>query len=205
MKNHFMTVRKPSQRIKSNIVLLFMMSLVSQTAFAHGVQGGGFVNGMMHPVFGIDHLLAMVAVGALSMQMGGRAIWAVPAVFVGLMLLGGVGGMMGLPFFAVETGIALSVLVLGIAIALDKKISTNWSMLFVGFFALFHGYAHGAEMPSLAQPALYATGFIVATAFLHILGIAIGEVAKHIKNGANLLRFTGAGVAGIGFAILFGL
>lgn len=179
--------------------------LLTNIAHAHGVEGGGFINGMMHPVFGVDHLLAMVAVGALSVQMGGRAIWAVPTSFVALMLCGGIWGIMKMPFFAVETGIALSVLVLGIAIAFDKKIPTIWSMLCVGFFALFHGYAHGMEMPYLAQPALYAVGFILATACLHVVGIVIGEIAKKIKNGEGLLRYTGAGVAGVGFAILFGL
>lgn len=189
----------------SLLLMVFVTSFFQQTAHAHGVQGGGLVNGMIHPVFGVDHLLAMVAVGVLSMQMGGRAIWAVPMVFVGVMLCGGVAGMMELPFLAVETGIALSVLVLGIAIALDKKIPILWSMLCVGFFALFHGYAHGVEMPMLAQPSLYAIGFIIATAFLHVVGIAIAEVAKHMTHGDSLLRYAGAGVAGIGFAILFGI
>lgn len=176
----------------------------SMAANAHGVQGGGLINGLMHPVFGIDHLLAMVAVGALSVQMGGRSIWAIPLAFVSLMLAGGVWGMIGMPFFAVEIGIALSVLVLGVAIAFDKKMPMIASMLFVGGFAVFHGYAHGAEMPNLAQPTLYATGFILATAFLHILGIAIGEIARNAKKGNDILRFVGAGVAGIGVSILFG-
>ncbi len=163
-------------------LFLLMLGLgSSMIAHAHGVQGGGLINGLMHPVFGADHLLAMVAVGVLSVQMGGRA------------------------FFAVEIGIALSVLVLGVAIAFDKKMPVIWSMLCVGFFAFFHGYAHGAEMPNLAQPALYALGFIVATAFLHIVGIAIGEISKHVKNGESLLRYAGASIAGIGFAILFGI
>ncbi len=185
--------------------LLLLVCGSSVIAHAHGVQGGGLINGLMHPVFGVDHLLAMVAVGALSVQLGGRAIWAVPLAFVSVMLLGGLWGINGLPFFAVEKGIALSVLVLGMAVALDKKVPVLWSMLCVGFFAFFHGYAHGAEMPSLAQPALYALGFMIATAFLHIVGIAIGESAKHIKNGEVLLRYAGAGVAGVGFALLFGL
>ncbi len=191
--------------IKVSKLLVLLAGSSSMLAHAHGVQGGGLINGMMHPVFGVDHLLAMVAVGALSVQLGGRAIWAVPMAFVSVMLLGGLWGIKGMPFFAVEQGIALSVLVLGVAIAFDKKIPIVLSMLCVGFFALFHGYAHGAEMPQLAQPALYALGFILATAFLHIVGIAIGEIAKSVRNGESLLRYAGAGVAGIGFAILFGL
>lgn len=185
--------------------LLFAGLSINALAHAHGVQGGGFINGLMHPVFGPDHLLAMVAVGILSMQIGGRAIWAVPSAFVGVMLLAGLWGMQNLPFFAVETGIAMSVLVLGIAMALDKKMPVAWSMLFVGFFAAFHGYAHGQEMPSIAQPTLYAAGFLIATISLHITGVVIGEIARHINNGKSLLRYLGAGIAGIGFSILFGL
>lgn len=208
MKNltHIFSITNRSTLTRSALLLACLSSsLLTNVAHAHGVQGGGLINGMMHPVFGPDHLLAMVAVGALSVQMGGRAIWAVPASFVALMFCGGVWGMMKMPFPVVETGIALSVLVLGVAIAFDKKMPTIWSMLCVGFFALFHGYAHGMEMPYLAQPALYAVGFILATACLHVVGIVIGEVAKKIKNGDSLLRYTGAGVAGIGFAILTGI
>ncbi len=191
--------------LKLFLLMLGFGSSMFAHAHAHGVQGGGLVNGLMHPVFGADHLLAMVSVGILSVQMGGRAIWLVPTAFVSVMLLGGIWGINEMPLFAVEQGIALSVLVLGIAIAFDKKMPIIWSMLFVGFFAFFHGYAHGAEMPNLAEPALYALGFIIATAFLHIVGIAIGEISKHVNNGESLLRYAGASIAGIGFAILFGI
>lgn len=186
-------------------LLLVSSALVVGVANAHSVEGGGFINGLMHPVFGVDHLLAMVAVGVLSTQMGGKSIWTVPLAFVAVMLVGGIWGMLSLPFPAVETGIALSVLALGVAIALDKKLPMWWAMLFVGFFAAFHGYAHGQEMPDLAQPELYASGFIVATISLHITGVVFGEVGKRIKNGASVLRYVGAGVAGMGFSILVGL
>ncbi len=187
------------------IIILVLGFFSSMVANAHGVEGGGFINGIKHPVFGIDHLLAMVAVGTLSVQLGGRAIWAVPLTFISVMVIGGIMGMFGIPFFALETGIALSVLVLGVAIAFDKKMPTILSMLFVGFFAVFHGYAHGAEIPNLATPALYAAGFVLATAFLHIVGISIGTISRQISHDSMLLRFLGAGVAGIGFSILFGL
>lgn len=201
----FFIANKPGWQKTALLSGFAAASLLSGTAHAHGVQGGGLVNGMLHPVFGVDHLLAMVAVGALSVQMGGRAIWAVPLSFVVLMLCGGIWAMMGMPFFVVETGIALSVLVLGIAIASDKRMPTLLSMVCVGFFATFHGYAHGMEMPDLAQPLLYAVGFVLATAFLHVAGIAVGQVAGKIKRGDSLLRYTGAGVAGFGLAILMGI
>lgn len=192
-------------RIITKLLVITCLLGLSSISNAHGVEGGGLLNGFWHPILGTDHLLAMVAVGALSVQIGGRAIWATPCAFVLLMLAGGVWGIVGMPFVAVETGIALSVLVLGVAIAFDKKMPLIISMAFVGFFALFHGYAHGAEMPSLAQPALYAVGFMVATALLHVGGIIIAETFKRIKHGKNLLRYLGAGVAGIGFSILFGI
>ncbi len=186
--------------------VLAILSLASlSAAHAHGVQGGGFVNGLMHPVFGPDHLLAMVAVGILSVQIGGKALWTVPTAFVALMLLGGFLGMQNVLFPAVETGIAASVLALGVALASYKNLPVAAAMVFVGVFALFHGYAHGQEMPAIASPWLYALGFVIATASLHIVGLLIGVLAHKIKNGDTLLRYTGAGIAGIGFAILTGI
>ncbi len=173
------------------------------TANAHGVQGGGLINGLIHPVFGPDHLLAMVAVGILSVQIGGRAIWTVPSAFLTFMLVGGILGMNDVPFPAVELGIAASVLVLGIAIALvGKHMPSIVAMLFVGIFGMFHGYAHGMEMPSVAEPALYATGFILSTAGLHIAGVLIGFVSHRIPKGDIVLRVLGAIIAVVGLYIL---
>lgn len=187
------------------ILPLFLALFMANSAHAHGVQGGGLINGLMHPVFGIDHLLAMVAVGVLSVQIGGKALWTVPAAFVGLMLVGGLMGMKNVAFPPVELGIAASVLALGIALAFDKNLPIIAAMCFVGVFALFHGYAHGQEMPAIASPTLYALGFVIATAGLHIAGLFIGALANKIKHGEVLLRYTGAGIAGIGFAILTGI
>lgn len=178
--------------------------LVANTVYAHGVQGGGLINGLMHPVFGPDHLLAMIAVGILSVQIGGRAIWTVPAAFLLLMLLGGILGIYNVPFPAVETGIAASVAVLGLAIALAAKLPVLLAMIFVGIFGLFHGYAHGMEMPSVAKPILYATGFIIATAGLHIAGVLIGFISHYIPRGDVVLRILGAVIAAIGFYFLLG-
>ena len=158
----------------------------------------GFSNGLTHPVFGPDHLLAMLSVGILSAQMGGRAIWTVPLAFVSFMLVGGILGMLGIPFFFVEIGIAVSVLTLGLAIASDKKFPIGLAMTGVAFFALFHGHAHGAEMPASAQPVLYALGFVLGTTLIHLLGVAIGWAStQHFSNAARL-RWAGVCIALMG-------
>lgn len=173
-------------------------------SYAHEGSGGGFVAGLTHPVLGFDHLLAMLSVGILSAQMGGQAIWKVPFTFVLVMLGGGVLGINGVPIFSVELGIALSVLALGVAIALEKKLSSLLAMVFVGFFAIFHGHAHGTEMPSLSKPLFYACGFVLGTAGIHIAGVLVGIVAEGLKDGSQLLRYAGAGIAGIGFHLIVG-
>lgn len=173
-------------------------------SYAHEGSGGGFVAGLTHPVLGFDHLLAMLSVGILSAQMGGQAIWKVPFTFVLVMLGGGILGINGVPIFSVELGIALSVLALGVAIALEKKLSSLLAMVFVGFFAVFHGHAHGTEMPSLSKPLFYAGGFVVGTAGIHIAGVLVGIIAERLKDGAQLLRYAGAGIAGIGFHLIVG-
>ena len=185
--------------------VLFSVVLLSAPAQAHeiaGSTGGGFFSGLLHPVLGLDHFLAMVSVGLLSAQIGGRAIWTIPTTFVLVMLVGGILGMAGIPFLSVELGIAFSVFALGFAIAADKYVPILSSTIFVGIFALFHGHAHGAEMPIVAQPALYALGFIAGTASIHVLGVLIGLVADKLPDGPMLVRFIGAGIAGIGLHLL---
>lgn len=173
-------------------------------AYAHGSTGdNGFISGLRHPVFGPDHLIAMITVGLLSSQIGGRAIWSVPLTFVLVMLVGGILGIKGtgLPF--VEYGIAISVIALGTALASEKKMPVIIAMAFVGIFAIFHGHAHGTEMPHIAEPAMYALGFSSATAGLHVLGAAAGYMTVCRSYGAGLLRFTGMLIAASGayFAI----
>lgn len=190
--------------MKKRISFLSLILILAPTmAQAHvGDHGGGFVAGLSHPVLGLDHLLAMLAVGILSAQMGGRAIWAVPTAFVAVMLIGGLMGIYGVPFFSVELGIAVSVLALGVALAAEKKLPMFWTMFAVGFFALFHGHAHGVEMPEIAAPALYALGFLVGTAAIHITGVLVAVVSNLYKQGPQFLRYLGAGIAGIGLHLI---
>jgi len=181
-----------------------IVSFLPNIVYAHEGAGGGFMAGLTHPVLGFDHLLAMLSVGILSAQMGGQAIWRVPLTFVLVMLGGGVLGINGVPMISVELGIAFSVLALGVAIALQKKLPPLLAMVFVGIFAIFHGHAHGTEMPSLSKPLFYACGFVLGTAGIHVAGVLIGIIAERLKDGAQLLRYAGAGIAGIGFHIIIG-
>jgi urease accessory protein len=187
-------------------VLFFLgFCLFPALAQAHQVgDSGGFMSGLSHPVLGLDHLLAMISVGILSAQMGGRAMGLVPAAFGGLMLVGGVLGIYGIPFFSVELGIAASVVALGIALAAEKKVPVFLAMIAVGFFALFHGHAHGTEMPELAEPLLYASGFVVGTALIHLAGLSIGLVSNTFLGGPQFMRYVGAGIAGIGIHLIIG-
>jgi urease accessory protein len=175
--------------------------LLPSLAQAHpGHDAAGFSHGFAHPFSGLDHLLAMLAVGLWAAQMGGRARWAVPATFVGVMALGGVLGMTGLHLPMVESGIAASVLVLGLLIALAARLPLAAAMPLVGLFAIFHGFAHGAEMPVNASGVEFAAGFVLATAALHAAGIALGMGIQR-ATPAPLVRFSGAAIAVAGVAI----
>ena len=169
---------------------------------APGLVDAGFASGFAHPLFGLDHLLAMVAVGLLSVQIGGRAIWLVPAAFVVVIAAGGALGLAGVPLPQVEGVIALSVVALGLAIAAERAWPTGVAMLFVAVFAVFHGHAHGAEIPGLADPLAYVAGFMTATALLHLTGVGIGEAARIAREPARLRALAGAVIAGVGLHIL---
>ncbi|OZA77499.1 MAG: urease accessory protein [Azorhizobium sp. 39-67-5] len=177
-------------------------------AFAHTGVGAthGFVHGFIHPVTGLDHVLAMVTVGILAWQMGGRAIWLLPASFVSLMAVGGALGMGGFDLPYVETGIALSVVVLGAAVAMGVKAPLAFAMGLVGMFAVFHGHAHGAEMPETAGGLSYGLGFMLGTGLLHLaglgLGFAIGRLGE--TSGQAWVRGAGAAISLAGVALLTG-
>ena len=176
------------------LVALFALTPILAQAHPGHSHAGGFAGGLSHPLSGLDHILAMVAVGLWAAQLGGRSLWAVPASFVSLMIAGGALGMMGLPLPMVETGILVSVLVMGIFIATAARLPLAASMVIVGLFALFHGYAHGTEAPLAASGLSYGFGFVVATAMLHACGIALGLAAQKFLT-ASAVRFTGAAIA----------
>jgi urease accessory protein len=182
-------------------VPVLALLLVPSIAHAHVGSGemGGFLHGVSHPLTGIDHLCAMIAVGLWAAQTGGRAIWAVPLAFVSVMLLGGASGMTGVHFPLAETGIAVSVLMLGVFIAAAVRLRLPASILIVGLFALCHGYAHGAEMPATASALGYAGGFALTTALFHLAGIGLGVGLEKIAS-AKFVRFAGGaiGLCGIG-------
>ena len=173
-------------------------------ALAHpGHDGaGGLVHGFFHPVTGIDHVLAMIAVGVLAAQYGGRALWLVPMSFLAAMAAGGAIGMAGIPVQIVEAGIGLSVVVLGLMIAFQIKPPTLVAMVVVGFFALFHGYAHGSEMPDRPAGLSFAAGFLVATATLLGAGVGLGLLLQRRTLSRRLIQAGGGAMSLVGIAVL---
>lgn len=182
--------------------------LLPSLAFAHTGVGAthGFWHGFSHPLTGLDHILAMVMVGVFAFQLGGRAVWAVPAAFVGVMAVGGALGVAGIPLPFVELGIALSVIVLGAVVALNLRAPVAAAMALVGFFALFHGHAHGAEMPESAGGLAYGLGFMLATALLHAAGVGAGfGLARTGERSPWLTRAAGGFASVLGVGILAGV
>lgn len=186
-----------------------MQAIASQAAHAHvGVsQTTGFVHGLGHPLGGLDHILAMVMVGILAAQIGGRALWLVPGAFVAAMVPGGIVGTFGFEPSVVELGIGLSIAVLGGVVALRTQLDMGIAMAVVGFFGLFHGFAHGAEMPSTGSGLGYGAGFVLATGLLHAVGLGFGLALSSgaFAQGRQVLQAIGGGVALAGAAILTGL
>ncbi|HJL79607.1 MAG: HupE/UreJ family protein [Gammaproteobacteria bacterium] len=190
--------------IKTLILFLLFFSSVLSAHEAQSLPYGPFLSGITHPVLGFDHLLAMVSVGMISAQIGGRAIWTVPATFVIVMFFGGILGLNYSGLTGYEIGIALSVLLLGSTLAADKKIDANFAMLAVAIFAIFHGYAHGEEIPSIAEPPPYVTGFMTGTVILHVTGVVIADISTHYEKGKILLRLLGGLIALSGLYFLIG-
>jgi urease accessory protein len=185
------------------LMVLVIFALVTATAAsAHtgDAAGAGFVTGFLHPVLGWDHLAAMVAVGLWGAFLGAPAIWVLPVAFPLVMALGAALGIAGMPLPAIETGIAASALVIGLAVALAMRPPLWAAAVVVGVFAVFHGHAHGTEMPGAANPLAYAAGFVVATGLLHLAGIAFGMLAAR-PAGRVAVRTLGGAIAlgGVGF------
>ena len=195
--------------MQNKFIFFVFCFLFSEPVVAHTFTGMiGFYDGLSHPVLGIDHFLAMVSVGIISAQIGGRAIWTIPALFVSIMILGGTIGIFieiyAMTFSSIiEWGIIFSVIFLGLSIAIEKKLPTHIIMIFVSFFGLFHGLAHGIEMPWAANPLLFAIGFSTGTAVLHLFGVGVGSI--FIKNVIFniVLRFSGLIFAIYGFYLIF--
>lgn len=169
---------------------------------SHHDAGGGLLSGLSHPVSGADHVLAMVAVGLWGAQLGRPAVWALPVAFPIAMALGGMLGLTGIPLPGVEIGIAVSAIVLGIMVLAAARPPLWVAAVLVGVFALFHGHAHGTELPPGANGTLYSIGFVISTGLLHAVGIAIGLIHRY-DWGKSALRGAGAMVAAGGALFLY--
>lgn len=185
---------------------LFILALTAATpVLAHTGAGvaGGFAAGAMHPISGLDHLLAMIAVGIWGAILRAPLIWALPVAFPLIMVVGGILGIAGIPLPGVEIGIALSVITLGVAIAAAWRAPRYVALGIISVFAIFHGHAHGTELPTAAAPAAYAAGFVISTGLLHLSGVAIGTLDR-LPRGLLILRSLGGIIALLGVWILFG-
>lgn len=184
------------------IEVLFLVLGVS-TASAHtgNDTASGFVSGFTHPFFGADHIVAMVAVGLWGAFLGAPAVWLLPVVFPSVMALGGALGVMGVPIPAIETGIALSGVVLGLMVLTAARPPLWVAAVMVGGFAIFHGHAHGTELPNSASPLTYSMGFVISTGLLHLSGIALGLLTRW-PWGRILVRAGGGAIAAVGLGFL---
>jgi urease accessory protein len=186
------------------LLIAFCCSAVPDSAAAHitSTGSGGFESGFAHPLTGLDHFLAMFAVGLWGAQMGGRPVWTLPVTFPLVMVAGGAAGMFGLPLPGVDIGIALSILALGLAISFAWCPAPWISLCLIAVFAICHGYAHGAELPLAADPADYIIGFVLATGLIHVFGIGVGlglgkPFGGHLARGLGVL----IGLGGIYFLV----
>jgi urease accessory protein len=186
------------------LVWVFFLMLLPSTASAHSESGGigGFASGFSHPLSGLDHIVAMVAVGLWGAFLGGRAMWMLPVVFPAVMAFGGALGVLGVPLPSVESGIAVSGVVLGLMVAFAAKPPLWVAAVIVGFFAVFHGHAHGTELPDSANAMTFSAGFVISTGLLHLCGIAFGTLTRW-PWGRIAVRAGGVAIALAGFGFLF--
>jgi urease accessory protein len=192
---------------RRHALLVLVLLLVPLAAFAHeqNVSAGvGFATGFLHPIRGIDHVLAMFAIGLWGAQLGMPGIWVLPVAFPMVMAFGGALGIAGVLLPGTEIAIALSVISLGAVIALSLRPPVAVALAIAAFFAIFHGHAHGAELPGQAGAIAYSAGFVLATGLIHLSGIGVGLVI-HVPRGPVLVRLGGAAIALAGFYLLSGL
>jgi urease accessory protein len=189
-------------------ILTFAAAAASLAAMATGAaahpghDATGFAHGFLHPLSGADHMLAMVAVGLLAAVLGGRARWLVPLSFMVMLAVGGAIGMAGIEVPLTEMMIAVSVVVLGAAVAFEWKAPLSLAMAMAGGFAVFHGVAHGAEMPAATSGVSYALGFVLATGLLHAAGLGLGLAVQRLGFNHRALQIAGAATAAAGVTLL---
>lgn len=200
-----MTLHQFSYSILRQGFVILLTLLVANQAFAHAEVGvaGGLLSGFLHPIYGPDHMLAMIAVGLWGAQLEKPAIWVLPITFPIVMAIGGLMGVFGIPLPMVELGIALSALILGTAVASQWKANLIFAAIIVGLFAIFHGHAHGTELPAAANPLAYGVGFVISTGLLHALGILIGYAIRW-PMGNTAVRILGAIIAALGIYFVLG-
>lgn len=199
-----MTILKTTGCGKQVALGLLCFLALPLTAGAHSADGvaGGFASGFTHPLTGQDHIVAMVAVGLWGAFLGRQAMWTLPVVFPVVMALGGALGVLGVPLPGVETGIAASGVILGAMVAFAARPPLWVAAVLVGFFAVFHGHAHGTELPESANAMMFSIGFVISTGLLHLAGIGFGFLVKW-PWGKVAIRAGGAVIAAVGFAFLF--
>jgi urease accessory protein len=191
--------RTMSSRVFPRLAVALVTLALAQPVFAHEQVGvaGGLASGLLHPLTGTDHLIAMIAVGIWGAQLGAPATWVLPITFPLVMAFGGVLGVRRIPLPMPEVVIALSALVLGAAVAMRLRLPFAAAAVVVAVFAVFHGHAHGAELPSSANPLAYGAGFVVATGLLHLCGILIGTLTRW-PAGGRLIQGLGVVIAALG-------
>jgi urease accessory protein len=192
---------------RRHALLPLLALLLPAAAFAHAegaAAGSSFWTGFLHPIRGVDHVLAMFAIGLWGSQLGMPAIWVLPVAFPLVMAFGGALGIAGVPLPGTELGIALSVVALGSVIALALRPPVVAALAVAAFFAVFHGHAHGVELPGHAGAIAYSAGFVLATGLIHLCGIAVGLVI-HLPRGPALVRAGGGAIALAGLYLLSGL
>lgn len=185
-----------------SLLPLFLLLFFSETGLAHvessaAAGDAGFVSGLLHPVTGLDHVVAMVAVGLWGAILGAPAIWLLPITFPLVMAVGAVLGVTGVPLPAVEVGVALSGIVLGLMVVFNVRAPLIVAFVVVAFFAIYHGHTHGTEIPEYGAPILFAAGFVISTGLLHVSGILLGLLFRW-QAGQVLVRTTGAAIAATG-------
>ena len=197
------TISRSSKIFHGTLIILLILGW-TQVAWAHveGGQAEGFITGLQHPWSGLDHVLAMIAVGLWGAQLGSPALWLLPIAFPMMMAMGAMMGLIGIPLPGVEIGISLSAIVLGTMILGEVRPKLALAVAMVGIFAIFHGHAHGTELPAGQSGLLYSMGFVIATGCLHGLGVALG-LANHLPAGRLALRGAGTFIAAMGMFFLW--